>query len=123
MDILRGTAGADLNLPGILLVIALIGLSSGSKKRKRAAGAAQQKKPDAKAMTAKKMREEAKDLNGKIHGKGHTHDRLDYDCFNPNESEAEHYKRQLDGFLQAGIIEKAEYKELWRKYTERKQTV
>lgn len=47
----------------------------------------------------------------------HSHDRLSantlkieaYDSF-------EHYKRQIDGFLAAGIIDKAEYKVLYEKY-------
>lgn len=47
----------------------------------------------------------------------HSHDRLTpntlkieaYDSF-------EHYKRQIDGFLAAGIIDKAEYKVLYEKY-------
>lgn len=47
----------------------------------------------------------------------HSHDRLTpntlkieaYDSF-------EHYKRQIDGFLAAGIIDRAEYKVLYEKY-------
>lgn len=47
----------------------------------------------------------------------HSHDRLSnntlkieaYDSF-------EHYKRQIDGFLAAGIIDRAEYKVLYEKY-------
>lgn len=118
--ILRTIGNADLSW---LLVVFVFLIAASKGKRKKAKNGKQSQKTDAKAMTAKKLREEAKDLSGKIHGKEHTHDKLDYDCYNPAESADEHYKKQLDGFLQAGIIEKAEYKELWRKYTERKDAV
>ena len=51
--------------------------------------------------------------------KEHTHDRTDTVSFDGNETEFEHYKKQLDGFLHAGIIEKEEYRLLLRRYQER----
>ena len=46
----------------------------------------------------------------------HTHDRIDRISYNVNETEAEHYKKQLDGFLKAGIIERDEYNILIKRY-------
>ena len=46
----------------------------------------------------------------------HTHDRIDRVSYNVNETEAEHYRKQLDGFLKAGIIEKEEYRILMNRY-------
>jgi uncharacterized membrane protein len=46
----------------------------------------------------------------------HTHDRIDRISYNVNETEAEHYRKQLDGFLKAGIIEKEEYRILINRY-------
>lgn len=111
------------SLPGLVVMIVIFVLAASKSKNKKYKNGNRQEKTDAKAITAKKVREETKNLSGKIHGKEHTHDKLDFDCYNPAESEDEHYKKQLDGFLQAGIIEKAEYRELWRKYTERKKII
>lgn len=47
----------------------------------------------------------------------HTHDRIDSVSYDVNETEAEHYRKQLDGFLKAGIIEKEEYRILLQRYT------
>ena len=47
----------------------------------------------------------------------HTHDRTDTISYHVNETEAEHYKKQLDGFLKAGIIEKEEYNLLMKRYS------
>ena len=47
----------------------------------------------------------------------HTHDRTDRISYNVNETEFEHYKKQLDGFLKAGIIEKEEYHTLLNRYS------
>lgn len=52
-------------------------------------------------------------LTGK---KDHTHDRTDAVAFDRNESQADHYIKQLDGFLKAGIIDRAEYSQLIRRY-------
>ena len=46
----------------------------------------------------------------------HTHDRIETVSYNVNETEAEHYKKQLDGFLKAGIIEREEYNILIKRY-------
>ena len=46
----------------------------------------------------------------------HTHDRIDRVSYNVNETEAEHYRKTLDGFLKAGIIEKEEYRILMNRY-------
>ena len=46
----------------------------------------------------------------------HTHDRIDRISYNVNETEAEHYRKQLDVFLKAGIIEKEEYRILINRY-------
>jgi hypothetical protein len=56
----------------------------------------------------------------KAAGKEHTHDRIDTISYDVNETEAEHYKKQLDGFLKAGIIEKEEYRLLLQRYTSRR---
>lgn len=50
----------------------------------------------------------------------HSHDRLSNNntIFVESIDGFEHYKRQLDGFLEAGIIDKNEYKVLFRKYRE-----
>lgn len=55
-------------------------------------------------------------LSGKVHDAGHTHDRLDYDCAIPNESRVQHYRKQLDSFMKAGLIEKDEYNKLLLRY-------
>lgn len=47
---------------------------------------------------------------------GHTHDKFDTAAFNPNETPEEHYMKQLKGFLDAGIIDKAEFNTLSAKY-------
>lgn len=50
----------------------------------------------------------------------HSHDRLSTKNTNFVESidGFEHYRRQLDGFLEAGIIDRNEYKVLFKKYRE-----
>lgn len=42
----------------------------------------------------------------------HSHDRLD-NIPDAGHDESKHWKEQLDGFLKAGIIDKAEYKALY----------
>ena len=54
---------------------------------------------------------------GKAVKEVHTHDRTDTVSYKVNETEAEHYKKQLDGFLKAGIIEKEEYNLLLNRVT------
>ncbi len=49
-------------------------------------------------------------------GREHTHDKNDREDFDPNETPEEHYLKQLDGFLRAGIIDKKEYDVLSSKY-------
>ena len=44
----------------------------------------------------------------------HSHDRLTGHI--APESRKEHWKSQLDGFLKAGLIDRAEYTALWEKY-------
>ena len=58
-------------------------------------------------------------VSGKLHGDDHTHDRLDFDCYKGGESQYEHYKKQLDSFMKAGLIERSEYNILLRRYTGR----
>ena len=48
--------------------------------------------------------------------KDHTHDRIDKVAYDRNESLNDHYIKQLDGFLKAGIIDRAEYNQLIRRY-------
>ncbi len=50
----------------------------------------------------------------------HTHDRTDRISYDRNETEYEHYKKQLDGFLKAGIIEKDEYRLLLNRFSQGK---
>ena len=104
--------------PAVLAVIVLIIIVFKLRKTKGKSEAAlsARAKPDSKKMTEMKVRAEMKNLGGKIHDPGHTHDRLDADCYSPSESEAEHYQKQLDSFLKAGLIEKSEYRELSRRY-------
>ena len=54
--------------------------------------------------------------SGKSAKKEHTHDRTDAVSYDPHESSDEHYIKQLDGFLASGIIDKAEYSQLIRRY-------
>ena len=56
----------------------------------------------------------------KERGREHTHDRIDTISYDVNESEEEHYRKQLNGFLKAGIIEKEEYRLLLQRYTGRR---
>lgn len=101
-----------------LILVALIVLLSVSKKKKLSGkGSSQNGRPTAKAITAEKVRQERKNISGRVHGDGHTHDRLDTDCAVRNETPEEHYRRQLNSFLKAGLIERSEYNELLRKYT------
>ena len=44
----------------------------------------------------------------------HNHDRIGSPTV--RETEKEHYRKQLDGFLKAGIIEKSEYRILMQKH-------
>ena len=46
----------------------------------------------------------------------HTHDRTDTVSYDKKETQADHYIKQLNGFLKAGIIEKNEYDLLIRRY-------
>ncbi len=46
----------------------------------------------------------------------HTHNRADTVAYDRNESVHDHYIKQLDGFLKAGIIDRAEYNHLVRRY-------
>lgn len=104
----------------IVLIVLIILLSrSRSKKNKNKVSSGTSVRSESKRLTEKKLREESRNLSGKVHDSGHTHDRLDFDCYTPSESEAEHYKKQLDSFLKAGLIEKSEYRELFRRYTGR----
>lgn len=104
----------------IVLVILIIALSkSRSKKNKKRTASVASSKSESKRLTEKKLQEESRNLSGKVHDSAHTHDRLDFDCCTPSESDAEHYKKQLDSFLKAGLIEKSEYRELFRRYTGR----
>lgn len=104
----------------VLLIVFIIILSkSRSKKNKKRVASYASSKSESKKLTEKKLRKESGNLSGKVHGSSHTHDRLDFDCYNPTESEAEHYKKQLDSFLKAGLIEKSEYRELFKRYTGR----
>ncbi|MDO5444154.1 MAG: hypothetical protein Q4F31_00850 [Eubacteriales bacterium] len=101
----------------IILIVFIILLSKSRRKKiRKSSSSYSSSRSDSKKLTEKKLREEAGNLGGKVHDSGHTHDRLDLDCYNPSESEAEHYKKQLDSFLKAGLIEKSEYKELFRRY-------
>ena len=46
----------------------------------------------------------------------HTHDRTDTVSYDKKETQADHYIKQLNGFLKAGIFEKNEYDLLIRRY-------
>ncbi|MBQ8075668.1 MAG: hypothetical protein IJ237_06755 [Oscillospiraceae bacterium] len=48
--------------------------------------------------------------------KDHTHDRTDTVAYDRHESQTDHYIKQLDGFLKAGIIDRSEYNQLIRRY-------
>ena len=48
--------------------------------------------------------------------KDHTHDRTDAVALDRHESLNDHYIKQLDGFLKAGIIDRNEYNQLIRRY-------
>ena len=112
-----------LQNPAPILLLAIILLSASRKKKaakKRQSSVSSGNSRNSKSFVRTEMDSETKDLSGKVHGKGHTHDRLDTDCYNPAESESEHYKKQLDSFLSSGLIEKNEYKELLRRYTGQK---
>ena len=101
-----------------LILVALIVLLSISRKKKLAGkGSSRSSRPTAKAITAEKVRQEQRDVSGRVHGDGHTHDRLDTDCVVRNETPEEHYRQQLNSFLKAGLIERSEYNELLRRYT------
>lgn len=56
------------------------------------------------------------DLSGKIHGKSHTHDILDTDCFDPKETAKEHYEKQLKELKRAGLMTSKEYQMMIEKY-------
>ena len=96
------------SLCSVIFVILLISLSAKRKARGKTSA------------SAKPERTKKPDLSGKIHGGEHTHDRLDFDCVNMHETEAEHYRKQLDSFLAAGLIDRAERNELLRRYEMRK---
>lgn len=49
----------------------------------------------------------------------HTHDSLDKANFNASESVSEHYLLQLNSFLKAGIIDRKEYNEIIRRYSQK----
>ena len=105
------------------LVIILIVISSSRKKKKRAQNTPQnrsfQSVPVNKSsnFTQRELSQELKNSSGKIHDRGHTHDRLDYDCYTNDSGSIEHYKRQLSSFLSAGIIDRSEYKVLLERYS------
>lgn len=95
-------------LPGLLVLLILFLTVSKSKKAKKAKAAKLNAPVYSGASASVK--------SGKVHGKDHTHDRLDDDCFDPLESPADHYRKQLDSFLSAGLIDRAEYRELNKRY-------
>ena len=66
---------------------------------------------------AKEIRSSARELSGKQHGGDHSHDRLDFDCYNANETYEEHNRRQLENFLKAGLITREEYRILQRRWS------
>lgn len=96
-------------------VVALIAIKKGRLKLPKTRA---QRTQDKSAISPT-LRESPKSFQGgKIHGEEHTHDRLDYDCYR-TESAAEHYKKQLDGFLDAGLIDRKEYLQLLWKFTKK----
>ena len=112
----------------LIFVAVFIGIAYLSKAKKKKT-AAKEKGADTKykipatipenKMTGFAGKELKNDLNNKegaFHG-GHTHNRLDADCFSDDSGTFAHYKAQLDGFLKSGIIEKDEYKMLLDRYS------
>ena len=112
--------------PTILIILLVIIIGKAKKRKKGSAGHTSSK------FTAGELRAEkaagkfgaAKDA-GLISPRtstgtesAHTHNRLSSEFYVPNESVYEHYKRQLDSFLSAGLIESSEYKILLRRYTQ-----
>lgn len=101
---------ADVILP-LLFIIFIIALA-GKRSVKKGTG---KSKPS--AGVTREMKNNKTDLSGKVHGSAHTHDRLDFDCY-VNESNAEHYLKQLRSFLEAGIIDKNEYQQIASRWGE-----
>ena len=66
---------------------------------------------DSKAYTIKQFQKEVSDLSGILHNPEHTHNRLDTDCYKPEEK-SEHYTKQADSLYKAGLIDKQEYHSL-----------
>ena len=112
----------DLAIPELIIwIIVIIVLVPRIVKKKRG-GSAQ--KPPAKSapvkaspFTERQLRQDISGMSGKQHGGKHTHDKLDFDCYDPNESEYEHYRKQLDVLRRAGLMERSEYDELLRRFS------
>lgn len=67
---------------------------------------------------SKKMKSKA---SGSVTALGeHTHNSLDKENCKGNESARDHYVKQLDSFLDAGIIDKNEYRTMLARYIERR---
>lgn len=108
-------------LATLFFVFLLVFLSTRrSAKKKRSAQIPGKNGTDSKSYTAKQLRKESSELSGKVHDAGHTHDRLDTDCVVLHETPEEHYRRQLDSFLKAGLIDKSEYTELYVRWNIKK---
>ena len=102
-----------INVAVWAFILVMMGITRATNRKKTA------KKHSGRAtpFTATQMKEDTRSMPGKQHGGVHTHDRLDFDCYKPDESEYEHYKKQLDVLKNAGLMEKSEYDEMLRRFS------
>lgn len=101
---------------GILLLVCAIAVVVVKRKRKAASIPPQERfaMPGSERY-ADKPRERAPRENVFSSQPQHNHDRLTNTGHKP-ESGFQHWKTQLDGFLEAGLIDKAEYKLMLERY-------
>ena len=97
---------AELALPVILctvlaVIVIIVAATLKQRKKEKAAGSFSSSARDGVNMFASE----------------HSHDRLKVDV--SKESGLDHWKKQLDDFMSAGIIDRAEYNLLLNKYADR----
>ena len=113
-----GHVSSELVSNIVYILIVVLAVLTTIKKRKK------KSKPNVTGGTGKVISSERKTSREVVHKhreENHTHDRYSENRIQ-QETPDEHYRHQINSFLQAGLIDKKEAKELWEKY-QRSKTV
>ena len=112
MAAVSGLAG--LAVP-IIIFAALVSAARSASKRRQAK---EKTSPNPNGNIPQKPDRSAQPRAKKYSSKEHTHDKLNGSSYNPNETPAEHYLKQLDSFKAAGLVDSKEYAILKSRYSQ-----